>query len=58
MLQDWYQQNKNVEKRLRHLATFLGHTHVSDTYWYLTATPDLLTSAAKRVASSKREYVR
>ena len=24
------------------LATWLGHAHVSDTYWYLTATPELM----------------
>jgi integrase/recombinase XerD len=56
LLQNWCRQNKDVEKRLPQLAMLLGHTHVNDTYWYLTATPDLLQSAAKRMASSRKEY--
>jgi integrase/recombinase XerD len=56
LVQNWYQQNRDVEKRLPQLAVLLGHTHVNDTYWYLTATPDLLQSAAKRMASSRKEY--
>ena len=31
------------------LATYLGHAHVTDTYWYLTATPELLELAARRL---------
>jgi hypothetical protein len=27
------------------LSTYLGHTHVSDTYWYLTAVPELMSLA-------------
>jgi hypothetical protein len=28
------------------LSTYLGHAHVSDTYWYLQATPRLLSDVA------------
>jgi hypothetical protein len=28
------------------LSTYLGHAHVSDTYWYLQATPTLLCKIA------------
>ena len=31
------------------LSTYLGHAHVTDTYWYLTGTPELLGAAAKRL---------
>jgi integrase len=31
------------------LATYLGHAHVTDTYWYLTATPELLQRAMRRL---------
>jgi hypothetical protein len=24
------------------LSTYLGHAHVTDTYWYVTATPELM----------------
>ena len=33
------------------LATYLGHARVSDTYWYLTATPGLLALAVERFES-------
>lgn len=33
------------------LATYLGHTNVADTYWYLEATPDLLVDIAKAAES-------
>jgi len=31
------------------LSTYLGHIHVADTYWYLTACPALMASAMQRV---------
>lgn len=30
------------------LSTYLGHAHVADTYWYLSATPKLLADIAKQ----------
>lgn len=45
----WYREGADVEQRLPQLATYLGHGHVTDTYWYLTATPELLRLAATRV---------
>lgn len=50
MVRDWYKRGKNVEKLLPQLAIFLGHRHLNDTYWYMTATPELLQLAAKRAA--------
>ena len=44
-----YRCGDNVEQRLPELAAYLGHAHVSDTYWYLSATPELLTLAAQRL---------
>jgi hypothetical protein len=35
------------------LAAYLGHAHVADTYWYLTAIPELLRLAATRLDRSK-----
>ena len=48
-LQQWYQRGVDVERRLPQLSTYLGHAHVSDTYYYLTATPQLLHLAARRL---------
>jgi integrase len=47
-LRDWYAQGLDVAVRVASLATYLGHAHVTDTYWYLTGTPDLLALAADR----------
>ena len=38
----WYETGVDVEQRLPVLSTYLGHAHVTDTYWYLTAIPELL----------------
>jgi hypothetical protein len=32
----WYRDGVDVERRLPELATCLGHSHITDTYWYLT----------------------
>jgi len=47
-LKQWYAEGADVTQRIASLATYLGHTKVSDTYWYLTGTPELLTLAAAR----------
>jgi integrase/recombinase XerD len=45
----WYQAGEDPEGRLPVLSTYLGHAHVTDTYWYLTGTPELLGAATKRL---------
>jgi integrase/recombinase XerD len=49
----WYRRGIDVEKHLPELSTYLGHTHISDTYWYLTATPQLLRQALRRVEGAR-----
>lgn len=44
-VRDWYLDG-DVEPRLPLLSTFLGHVNPASTYWYLSATPELLTAAA------------
>jgi len=48
-LRDWYRTNKDVEAHLPELATYIGHGHVSDTYWYISAAPELLQLATERL---------
>ncbi len=48
-LRHWYRTNKDVEAHLPELATYIGHGHVSDTYWYISATPELLQLATERL---------
>jgi integrase len=45
----WYQTGTDVDRHMPELAAFLGHTHVNDTYWYLSAVPELLRLANKRL---------
>lgn len=44
----------NVAEHELALSTYLGHATVASTYWYLEATPPLLTSIAKRCATFAR----
>jgi integrase/recombinase XerD len=44
----WYRNGEDPQRRLPILSTYLGHAHVTDTYWYLTNTPELLGAAGKR----------
>ncbi|MGH8625986.1 MAG: tyrosine-type recombinase/integrase [Gammaproteobacteria bacterium] len=36
-----------VARHILALSTYLGHAHVTDTYWYLQATPHLMTGIAE-----------
>src|ERR1700758_1618857 len=45
----WYREGKNVEQQLPVLSTYLGHACVRDTYWYLSACPELMEEAARRL---------
>jgi len=45
-LRSWHEQGLDVPTRLAHLATYLGHVDVRESYWYMTATPELLRAAA------------
>lgn len=47
----WYGQGMDVNQLLPHLSVYLGHAKPQDTYWYLTATPDLLSKAGSRFES-------
>jgi integrase/recombinase XerD len=44
----WYHDGADVRALLPNLSVYLGHVRPQDTYWYLTATPELLTAAAAR----------
>ena len=52
-LQDWYACGLDVDRNILALSTYLGHAKVTDTYWYETATPELLEIAARRFVRSK-----
>jgi hypothetical protein len=45
-----YQQPQGVDHVIDLLSTYVGHASVSDTYWYMTAIPELLALAGQRFA--------
>jgi integrase len=49
----WYRTGIDVEREIPKLATYLGHVHVNETYWYIEAVPELLQLAARRLEDRK-----
>jgi integrase len=52
---EWYRRGLDVEREIPKLATYLGHVHVNDTYWYLEAVPELLQLATERLMQRQEE---
>ncbi|MDA1095580.1 MAG: tyrosine-type recombinase/integrase [Acidobacteria bacterium] len=48
-LVNWYRSQDDPERRLPLLSAFLGHVHVADTQWYLSASPELMSQAMARL---------
>jgi len=48
-LLQWSRGGEEIERQLPVLSTFLGHTCLADTYWYLSACPELMTQALARL---------
>jgi integrase len=49
---EWYRTGADVQARLPLLATYLGHVDPKSSYWYLTASPELLALAAARLETA------
>lgn len=43
----WQEQGADVSARLLTLSTYIGHVKVSDTYWYLSAIPELFAATVE-----------
>jgi hypothetical protein len=52
-----YQQQQSVDHVIDVLSTYVGHASVSDTYWYVTAIPELLALAGQRFAHAAERGV-
>lgn len=52
----WYQQGKNVDQCIAQLSTYLGHDCPENTYWYLTAVPELMVLAARRLEKQMEDH--
>ena len=46
---DWQQRGVQIEEQIAVLSTYLGHVRPAETYWYLTATPELMDNAVQRL---------
>jgi integrase len=54
-LLDLHRAAVDVQARLPWLATYMGHSEVAHTFWYLTATPELLGLVAERLEPAPEE---
>ena len=54
-LLQWYRSGQDPERRLPLLSTFLGHVYVADTFWYLSACPELMREASHAWSDVGRE---
>ena len=55
VLERWLASRKGAVNRVLILSHYLGHGHVEDTYWHLTALLQLLADAGNRIAVSEHE---
>jgi integrase len=44
----WHEEGVDLDRKVLALSTYLGHARPSDTYWYLTAVPELMAIASRR----------
>jgi len=47
----WQSQGVDVDQAMLSLSTYVGHAMVTNTYWYLSAVPELMALAAGRFES-------
>jgi hypothetical protein len=42
----WHEHGTDIDCAMLALSTYMGHAKISNTYWYLTAVPELMAVAA------------
>ena len=50
---DAHREGVDVDARIAALAIYLGHVNPSSTYWYLTASPELMGLVSDRISSHR-----
>jgi len=48
---DAHRQGVDVDARIAALATYLGHVGPANTYWYLSASPELMALVSDRMTA-------
>jgi integrase len=43
----WLESGLDINHEMVYLSTYLGHVKISDTYWYLSGTPELMDLSSK-----------
>jgi integrase len=46
---EWQRSGASIDERIAALSTYLGHVSPADTYWYLSAAPELMALAADKL---------
>jgi integrase/recombinase XerD len=52
---NWYKKGKNIDQEILKLVTYLGHTTIINTYWYIEAVPELLALASQRAENNMKK---
>jgi len=47
----WHAEGVDIDQAMLSLSTYVGHAMVTNTYWYLTAVPELMALAAAKFES-------
>lgn len=55
---DAHRQGADVDARIAALATYLGHVNPANTYWYLTASPELMAVVSDRLTAHQNRRPR
>jgi integrase len=46
---EWHRRGLSIDEHIAALSAYLGHVSPTDTYWYLSASPELMQMAAQRL---------
>lgn len=44
----WHAQGEDIDQKILALSTYIGHTCITHTYWYLTGVPELMALAGSK----------
>lgn len=50
-LERWLEEGRDIDVMMPYLSTYMGHSKIADTYWYLSATETLLEKASSLFSS-------
>ena len=50
----WHMEGIDVDQAMLSLSTYVGHAMLTNTYWYLSAVPELIAVAASKFESYRQ----